>query len=289
MIVKALLLLVPYLLLCSCCGTDPFETPPSGLVSVGSASTRGQGIRFGNRVVTAGHNFPEFPPDEVWINGLHQRIEIFDRGDAEVVNGLYDQPPSLAELLADWLAFEGVLTSDEPRNWSRGDGQVVPGEVLYAFRSFDGGAIIRAVRLEVLRVHSDVPVPRELVVVRSRTDSSFSGWSGCFVGRYRRADACWEFVGILLGSLDRTRAGEQDHMILRPPEHVLDWLLEPAPSTFEPADACPDPERDHPSAGHAASSRPAVIAWAIGRSPPCTIDPTVPRPSYVSPARSRCC
>lgn len=238
-------------LACRGCMSRPCEhragtPPPCTTLQLDAAGgdrsvIRGQGVRVGNRVLTAAHVLLREGPgggaalaDAFLLEGEPARVVSARSGDLTTVAHLYAvaAPPRPADWLEDWAALEVSCAMPPVGRMRIGDGRVRVGERLYVVGvdPRDDEGRVRAVPITVveavLRGADDETLPDRLIPVSSPAREDWRGWSGAFVGRYDAERGEWEYVGQFVMSVENS-SGRRVHLVLRPPPDVLAWLMSP--------------------------------------------------------------
>jgi hypothetical protein len=257
-------------LLAGCDSGPPLANPPpcaTLAVDSGCGLVQGQCLWVNGRALTAAHLFTGCGdvsvPLDVVLDGRNGAIAGFRAGapgpfgpDNLFMNGT----PALSE---DWAAFATEIAHAGECRMRLGDGRVEPGERLYlvGYDPQDDFQRLVAVPLTVVRATDEggTPLSERLIPTLGPPGRRLSGFSGGFVGRFDQVRAEWEYVGVFVAtsrdpSTERSsaqsplRRKRAIHMVVRPPEEVLVWLLE---TNADDASASPDDAGTSLTAGYA--------------------------------------
>jgi hypothetical protein len=245
-LIPALLLALAALaaILCGCADQAPhFATlPPCATIQRETGSHphafRGQGLWIGNRILTAAHVLMPGRTSgdptltrSVYLNGEATQVLAARTGDLATAARLYSSSalPTPSDWLEDWAVAEVSRTSSHPSELRVARLPIPEGQTMYivGFDPASDPPQLRAIPMRVLRASIDGrgPLPERLIAARAPSRQDLRGWSGAFVGRYDSATGKWEYVGMLVMTLD---TDPPTHLVLRPPPEGIEHLLSDA-------------------------------------------------------------
>lgn len=221
------------------------DLPSAGLVVETDSGRRGraQAVWIGNRMLTAAHVLvPDFDDPalrtEFWLNGERVRILRAKSGDLNTLARYshYDPqgaPPNPSDWIEDWVVAEVSKSGPSPAELCVCDHPIRFGDRLYivGFPPSEDAPSLQAIPLTALEFYMEKEweedeaakaALKRVVAVRISTGDDLKGWSGSFVGRYRRGK--WCYVGLLIAGVDY-EDGRHTCVVLRPPPEALRMLM----------------------------------------------------------------